>query len=276
MTPKPRAEPCGRRSPDATRDRIHKLLAGRGVGSTRQIEAWVAAGRITVNGRPAQPGQPVSARDDIRLDGRRLRLRAADADRPAGLVYHRPPREEVRGTEQASGRGSLERLPRATGRRWIPVSPLAAGDGGLELFVTDGRLAAALMRRSHRIASEFSVRVGGGIEDARIAAVMNAATVGTDARGRLTAVEPAGGEGANRWVRVACIGLRPRDLKSVFAREGFEVNRVIRTSLGPVAMDRALARGRSRRMTVSELDGLRDLAESEVDRDSGSPPRARD
>lgn len=244
------------------RDRIQKMLAGLGVGSRRQIEAWIAAGRITVNGKPARPGQPVGERDDVRLDGRRLRLGAAVSSRHAGLVYHRPPREDVRGTADGAARGSLERLPRAAGRRWIPISPLAANDGGLELFVTDGALAAALMRRSHEIASEYSVRVRGDFDESRIAGIVETVAAGTDTRGRLTAVEAAGGEGANRWVRISCVGLRPRDLKGIFDRGGFDVNRVIRTSLGPIAMDRALARGRSRRMTDGELRKLEDLAGS--------------
>lgn len=242
------------------RDRIQKVLAGRGVGSRRQIEAWIAAGRITVNGKLARPGQPVGERDDVRLDGRRLRLGDAASGDHRGLVYHRPAREDVRGTADSQGRGSLERLPKAAGRRWIPIGPLATNDAGLELFVTDGQLAAALMRLGHEISSEYSVRVRGDFDETRIAGIMHAAAAVPETEGRLTGVEPAGGEGSNRWVHVTCIGLRPRDLKRIFERCGFEPNRVMRTRVGPIAMDRALARGRSRSMTDGELKALHELA----------------
>jgi 23S rRNA pseudouridine2605 synthase len=247
------------RSASQVRDRIQKVLAGRGVGSRRQVEAWILAGRITVNGKPARPGQPVGESDDVRLDGRRLRLRDAERAEHRGLVYHRPAREEIRGTTAGQGRSSLERLPKAAGRRWIPISPLAANDAGLEFFVTDGELAAALTRRGQAMPSEYSVRVRGEFDESRIAAVV-AALAGTEFEGKLTAIVPAGGEGTNRWVNVACIGLRPRDLKGIFERSGFEPNRVMRTRVGPIVMDRALARGRSRAMTDDEMNALRELA----------------
>jgi 23S rRNA pseudouridine2605 synthase len=235
------------------------VLAGRGVGSRRQIEAWIRAARITVNGKLARPGQPVGEQDDVRLDGRRLRFRDAERVDHRGLVYHRPAREEIRGTAAGGGRSSLERLPKAAGRRWIPISPLAANDAGLEFFVTDGELAAALTRRGQAMPSEYSVRLRGEFDEARIAGVMKA-VAGTEHEGKLTAIVPAGGEGTNRWVTVTCTGLRPRDLKGIFERAGFEPNRVIRTRVGPIAMDRALARGRSRAMTEEELTALQELA----------------
>jgi len=235
------------------------VLAGRGVGSRRQVEAWILARRITVNGKLARPGQPVGERDDVRLDGRRLRLKDTARADHRGLVYHRPAREEIRGTAAGEGRSSLERLPKAAGRRWIPISPLAATDAGLEFFVTDGELAAALMRRGHAMPSEYSVRLRGEFDESRTAGVM-AALAGTEFEGKLTGILPAGGEGTNRWVNVTCIGLRPRDLKGIFERSGFEPNRVMRTKVGPIAMDRALARGRSRPMTDDELTALRELA----------------
>jgi len=242
------------------RERIQKLLAARGVGSRRQIEAWIVAGRIKINGKLAMPGQPVSERDDVRLDGRRLHLeRGADAAH-RGMVYHRPAQEDIRAGAAGTMPSSMERLPKASGQRWIPISPLAANDGGLELFITDGQLAAALTRRGLEIESEFSVRVRGGFDEAGIADLLLAAAEATMVKGRVTAVTPAGGEGSNRWLQLRCIGLRPRDLKQMFDHCGLEANRILRTRFGPIAMDRALARGRSRSLTDDELNALREAA----------------
>ena len=147
------------------RERIQKVLAARGVGSRRQVEAWIAGGRISVNGKPAVPGQPVGERDDVRLDGRRLRLgRGADSAHLA-VAYHRPAQEGMRTDAKGDAPSSIERLPKVGGRRWIPVSPLPPRDGGLEIFVTDGALAAALTRRGAAIASEYSVRVRGAFDE---------------------------------------------------------------------------------------------------------------
>jgi 23S rRNA pseudouridine2605 synthase len=254
------------------RERIQKLLAARGVGSRRQVEAWIVAGRVKVNGKLALPGQAVDERDDIRLDGRRLRLGAGKEPAHRGMIYHRPAQEDIRAGSTGTMPSSLERLPKAAGQRWIPISPLAANDGGLELFITDGKLAAALTRRGLEMPSEYSVRVRGAFDEARIAAELIAAAASASDTGRITAVAPAGGEGSNRWLQVHCVGLRPRDLKQIFERHGLEANRILRTRYGPIAMDRALARGRSRALTDKELGALRE-ATAQQPTDSRKPAR---
>jgi 23S rRNA pseudouridine2605 synthase len=257
------------------RERIQKVLAARGVGSRRQVEAWIVSGRITVNGKPAAPGQPVDERDDVRLDGRRLRLAQRGGDAHLGIAYHRPAQEGVRMTADAAAPSSLEKLPKAAGRRWVPVSPLATQDGGLELFLTDGRLAAALARRGHEISCEYSVRLRGEFDDGSLARMQAAAEQDQATTGRVAGLELAEGEGSNRWVQVSCIGLRPRDLKGLFERCGYEANRVLRTRFGPIAMDRALSRGRSRALTEGELRALADTASGSVGRTTKPAARLR-
>ncbi len=242
------------------RERIQKVLAARGIGSRRQVESWIELGRLTVNGKPATPGQAVDDRDDIRLDGRRLRLgRGADAAH-RGIAYHRPAQEGIRARAEDPAPGTIEKLPKAGGHRWVPVSPLPARDGGLELFVTDGALAAALTKRGYAISSEYSVRVRGGLDEAGIETQLRSAVEKAGARGAVEAVLPAGGEGSNRWLQVTVAGLRPRDLRLAFEALGLEANRILRTRYGPVQMDRALARGRSRPLTEGELKSLWETA----------------
>ncbi len=255
------------------RERIQKTLAACGVGSRRQIEAWIRAGRITVNGKLATPGQAVAERDDIRLDGRRLRLTRSAEREHEGLAYHRPAQEDIRAGATGTMPSSIERLPKSAGRRWIPISPLAARDGGLELFITDGELAAALTRRGIGIQSEFSVRARGAFDESEIGARLVAASKSASVKGEITAVTPAGGEGTNRWLQVHVTGLRPRDLRELFERCGLEANRILRTRLGPIAMDRALARGRSRPLTEDELKALKDAAGSRAAKDGRTTDR---
>jgi 23S rRNA pseudouridine2605 synthase len=243
------------------RERIHKVLAARGVGSRRQVESWISEGRISVNGKPATPGQPIGARDDVRLDGRRLRLGRAEETPHRGVAYHRPPQEGVRPGVDGAESSAIDRLPKPGGRRWVPVSPLPPRDGGLEVFVTDGELAAALTRRSASIANEYSVRVRGVFDEASIAERIQAAADAAGVKGEIRSITVAGGEGSNRWLQLAVQGLRPRDLREVFAAAGLEGNRILRTRYGPIAMDRALARGRSRALTEAELTALREAAQ---------------
>lgn len=242
------------------RERIQKFLAARGVGSRRQVEAWIAAGRITVNGRPAAPGQPIGERDDVRLDNRRLRIGRGAGLAHAAVAYHRPAQEGVRTDARGDAPSSIERLPKVGGRRWIPVSPLPPRDGGLEVFVTDGGLAAALTRRAAVIPGAYSVRVRGAFDESAIEKEMQLKSREAGFKGEITSVTASGGEASNRWLQVEVIGLRPRDLREVFEACGLEANRILRTRYGPIAMDRALARGRSRALTDDEFNLLQEAA----------------
>ena len=68
-----------RPTPAGEAERLQKYLAQRGLGSRRAVEEWIRAGRLSVNGRIAELGQKVSHTDDIRLDGRTIKTRAAEA-----------------------------------------------------------------------------------------------------------------------------------------------------------------------------------------------------
>jgi 23S rRNA pseudouridine2605 synthase len=251
------------------KERIQKVLSAQGIGSRREVEAWIGAGRIAVNGVPAVAGQAIGPRDDVRLDGRRLRLRWDVELLPQALVYHRPAREGMRAAVEGSERSTFDRLPRPGSGRWVPVSPMGLGEGGLELFVNDGALAASLMSGAERLSSEFSVRVRGEFDESRIAEVIDAAVRDPESKGRIDELEFAGGDAANRWARVVTTGLRPRDLKRIFERCGIEANRILRTRFGPIGMERSLARGVSRKLTTGELAALADAAGVSLPRPTG-------
>ena len=124
---------------DDAGQRLQKALAQLGLGSRRQAEQWIRAGRLTVNGAVASLGTRVRESDQVRLDGRLVRRRGT---RPQQLlVCHRSPGESLE-----RGSALIERLPRVAGRRFVAVSPMPVNDGGLELLTSDGELAARLQR----------------------------------------------------------------------------------------------------------------------------------
>ncbi|MEL0047762.1 MAG: S4 domain-containing protein, partial [Gammaproteobacteria bacterium] len=53
----------------ADSQKLQKVIAASGRGSRRQIEAWIAAGRVQVNGQAAHLGQRVNPSDEIAVDG---------------------------------------------------------------------------------------------------------------------------------------------------------------------------------------------------------------
>jgi 23S rRNA pseudouridine2605 synthase len=54
-------------------ERLHKLLAQHGLGSRREIEKWMLAGRVILNNKPAQPGDRYAEGDRVVVDGRTSR-----------------------------------------------------------------------------------------------------------------------------------------------------------------------------------------------------------
>ena len=246
----------------ANAERLQKMLARAGLASRREAEAWIRAGRLTVNGTVAELGARVAPRDEVRLDGRVVRARAAEAGARAFLC-HRSPGEPLRAPAlPASEPGArapraalLERLPRRLGRRFIAVSPMPRVDGGLELVSSDGALAMRLQRAVHALRSEFGVRVRGELSAAQLEGI-RAGVLDSGARLAVERCEAAGGEAANRWYTLGVQGASGKQVRQLFERQGALVSRVLRTQLGAVRLERSLARGQFRALTQEELRGL--------------------
>src|SRR5207244_8997996 len=74
--------------PAPTGERLQKILAAAGLGSRRQIEEWIAAGRVSVNGITATLGARASPGDAILVDGKLVKAATKAAVRV--LLYHKP------------------------------------------------------------------------------------------------------------------------------------------------------------------------------------------
>src|SRR5579863_4663642 len=140
-------------------ERLQKLLASGGHGSRRQIEEWIRAGRVTVDGHVAVLGERAEAAAEICLDGTRLVLSTA-IEREV-LLYHKPSGEVTTRHDPENRPTVFERLPTPAAGRWIVIGRLDVNTTGLLLFTTDGALAHRLMHPSSEIEREYLVRVQG-------------------------------------------------------------------------------------------------------------------
>ena len=107
--PRPRSTPAG------VAERLQKYLAQRGLASRRGVEEWIRAQRLTVNGRIAELGQKVTVADDIRLDGRPIKTRAAAAAQV--FIFNRSPGDPLR--ESTAERAGADRAPAESCRATI-------------------------------------------------------------------------------------------------------------------------------------------------------------
>lgn len=235
-------------------ERLQKALARAGLGSRREIEGWIRAGRLTVNGALAALGTRIAAHDQVKLDGRPVRRGAS----PSAQVFllHRSTGEDLReAREGATVDPLVERLPKRSGRRYIAISPMPHMDGGLELVTSDGALAERLQRSVRALACEFSVRVHGEF-GAEVLERILAGELDSGSRLQVVRCEAAGGEGSNRWYEVEAVGASGRDIRQLFERQGALVSRVLRTRLGSIRLGRELARGHFRRLDSAEVASL--------------------
>jgi 23S rRNA pseudouridine2605 synthase len=250
---RPRSGPGGpARGPEP--ERLQKFLAQRGLGSRRAIEEWIRAQRITVNGRIAELGLKVTAEDDVRLDGRAIRTRAAAAAQV--FMFNRSAGDPLR---EADGERAalIERLPKSAGKRFIAVSPMPSIDGGLELVTSDGGLAAKLQRAVHQLETEFTVRVKGLLGPDHLEGVKSG-KLDRPTRMVISSVttSEADLEGSNRWYSVTAQGASGKDIRQLFERQGALVSRVMRISMGSLALDKTLSRGQYRQLEDAEIGAL--------------------
>lgn len=240
-------------------ERLQKMLARAGLASRREAEGWIRSGRLTINGVPATLGARVSAADKVRLDGRLVRGQR-DAGTARVFLCHRSPGEPLRtpqlslaDADTATARqGLLERLPRRAGRRFVSISPMPQVDGGLELVTSDGVLAERLQRSVHTLTGEFGVRVRGELSDTQLAGILGG-ELDSGSHLEVQSCEGAGGEGANRWYTLIVRGASGKEVRQLFERQGALVSRVMRTHLGPLALERTLGRSQFRELTQEEL-----------------------
>jgi 23S rRNA pseudouridine2605 synthase len=224
-------------------ERIQKLLAGAGLGSRREIEAWIAEGRVQVNGRPAVLGERISARDEVRINGRRVRLDAvAEPVETVVLAYHKPQGEVCTLRDEQNRPTVFERLPMVRRGRWINIGRLDVMTSGLLLFTNDGELAHRMMHPSHEIEREYAVRVLGEVDPAVIRRLQTGVEL-EDGQAHFDSLVDAGGTGANHWYHVTLREGRNREVKRLWESQGITVSRLIRIRYGAIHLLRHRSRG---------------------------------
>jgi 23S rRNA pseudouridine2605 synthase len=239
--------------------RLQKVLANAGLASRREIETWIAAGRIRVNGRIAVLGDRVAPSDRIQIGGRVIqRGRLAPAPRKV-LVYNKPEGELVTRFDPQGRPTVFQNLPRLRRGRWIAVGRLDINTGGLLLLTTDGELANRLMHPAQAVEREYAVRVLGGVAEAGLEQLRTGVQL-EDGPARFDEVVDAGGQGANHWYHVVIREGRQREVRRIWESVDARVSRLIRIRYGNIPLGKHLRSGHWRELQPEELAGLLEMA----------------
>ena len=235
--------------------RLQKVLADRGLGSRREIEGWIGAGRVTVNGRPAVLGQRVARGDRVAVDGKPVRLHDAE---PAAIrvVAYNKPEGEICSRRDPEGRPTVfAALPRRRDGRWIIVGRLDFNTTGLLLATDCGELANRLMHPGSAIEREYLVRVLGEVDAALLARLRSGVPL-EDGIAAFDEIREHEGEGSNRWFSVVLREGRNREVRRLWESQGCKVSRLKRVRFGPVALGPRERRGTWRELDEAEVRAL--------------------
>ncbi|WP_122911474.1 23S rRNA pseudouridine(2605) synthase RluB [Pseudomonas viridiflava] len=237
-------------------EKLQKVLARIGVGSRRDVEAWITQGRIKVNGKDATLGQRVDLHDAISVDGRVIKREEA-AETVRRVIMYNKPDGEICTRDDPEGRPTVfDRLPRPKEGRWINIGRLDINTTGLLMFTTDGELANRLMHPSFEMDREYAVRVRGEVDDEMLERLKTGVVL-EDGPARFTDIQQApGGEGFNHWYHCVVMEGRNREVRRLWESQGLVVSRLKRVRYGPVFLNSDLPMGRWREMSQYEVDIL--------------------
>ena len=214
-------------------EKIHKLLAATGIGSRRQIESWIGAGRVNVNGELAHVGQRVTIADRVEVDGVRVKFQAHTnaqvilLNKGSGVVCSRADNE---------GRPTVfDDLPKLRHGRWVSIGRLDLQTTGVLLLTTDGELAHKMMHPSTGLDREYAVRVNADLDSDVLARL----TAGVEVDGetlRFSDIRYFNGSGNNHWYHVVLMEGKNREVRRLFESVGCSVSRLKRVRYGPVIL----------------------------------------
>lgn len=244
-------------APPSPTFKLQKLLAQKGLGSRREMEALIASGEVSVNGKTATLGDRAGPGDVISIGRRVIRVHAEE-ELPKVLLYHKPEGEIV-SRDDPQGRPSVfDKLPHLRSSKWIAIGRLDFNTSGLLIFTSDGGLANRLMHPRFEMEREYAVRLLGQLSEEQMKQLTTGVAL-DDGQAAFTYLADQGGEGANHWYRVILKEGKNREVRRMFEAIGLTVSRLMRVRFGPINLPPRIKRGQWLELDEKETRRLLNL-----------------
>lgn len=240
-------------------EKLQKVLAQRGVASRREIERWIEAGRITVNGKVAEIGVRVKPTDKVEIDGRFIPMQVEEAPETRVIIYHKPP-DEICTRKDPEGRKTVfQSLPKIRGGKWISIGRLDLTTSGLLLFTNNGELANRLMHPAQQVEREYLVRVRGKATPEMIKQLITGVQL-DDGVARFEEIVESRSEGINHWYFVVVVEGKNRVVRRLWESQGLLVSRLKRVRFGPIFLEKKQKQGEWLELKDKSLQKLLEIA----------------
>lgn len=245
-------------APQPETPKLHKVLAQAGLGSRLEMEQLIMEGRISVNNEPAHIGQRIQYGDQIKVNGKPIRVRIAPPP-PRVIAYHKPVGEVVTHDDPQNRPTVFRKLPKLQQGKWQSVGRLDLNTEGLLLFTNSGELANKLMHPRFGLEREYAVRVLGALSNEERQKLLDGVDL-EDGRAAFGTIDEGGGEGSNVWYRVTISEGRNREVRRLFEAVGHAVSRLIRIRYGAMVLPRGLKRGAWMELDERDIGALTQAA----------------
>lgn len=254
-------------------ERLHKILAQHGLGSRRELEQWIADGRVLLNDRTAQIGDRYAPGDRVVVDGKDITARMRVESVEQILAYHKPQGQPLERSDDPAIETVIQRLPAHRGVRWVPINPMHPGDSGLLLLTNDGALSYALTRRKKEIPAVYMVRIHAPGGPERVPAFPLTLQLDEETV-HFSKIEAAGGEGGNLWYRVELARAdRRAAVRALFVSHGLTVSRMMQVAFAGIELPQDLPRGRHRLLTAEQMEKIYAAAKLTMPKQSAPSPQ---
>ncbi|MFC6050974.1 pseudouridine synthase, partial [Methylobacterium hispanicum] len=209
-------------------ERIAKAIARAGIASRRDVEAMIAAGRVSLNGQVLDsPAVNVTESDRILIDGEPL----PERERTRLWIFHKP-RGLVTTARDPEGRQTVfEALPEDM-PRVVAIGRLDINTEGLLLLTNDGGLAKVIAHPDTGWLRRYRVRAHGDTDQAQLDRLRKGVTIDGMEYGPVEATLDRV-QGDNLWITMGLREGKNREVKRILEHLGLQVNRLIRLSFGP-------------------------------------------
>ena len=247
-------------------ERLQKIIANAGVTSRRKAEELITQGRVVVNGEVVTElgtkADPAS--DSIAVNGKKLPASTG----PSVYLMLNKPRSYISSTSDPEGRPTVMSLLGRYRSRLYPVGRLDYASEGLLLFTNDGDFANHVLSAKSEIPKTYRVKIKGNPSQEELQKLRDGIRLDgrRTAPARITRIRP----GDNPWFEVILTEGRNQQIRRMFRRIGYLVEKIKRVKIGPITLG-TLPAGKHRLLTQREVDRL--MGKSKHSQPKQSRPR---